>query len=139
MINKAILLGRLGADPEIRYTPDGAQVVNINLATSRKFKDNSGTRQEETEWHRVVFFGKMAENAGAYLKKGSQVYIEGRIRTQKWKGQDDKDNYRTEIVGERLNFLNTGNKDENLVRQESNHSQDLPAEKFADYDDDIPF
>lgn len=139
MINKAILLGRLGADPEIRYTPDGAQVVNINLATSRKFKDNSGTRQEETEWHRVVFFGKMAENAGAYLKKGSQVYIEGRIRTQKWKGQDDKDNYRTEIVGERLNFLNTGNKDENLVRQESNPSQDLPAEKFADYDDDIPF
>lgn len=139
MINKAILLGRLGADPEIRYTPDGAQVVNINLATSRKFKDNSGTRQEETEWHRVVFFGKMAENAGAYLKKGSQVYIEGRIRTQKWKGQDDKDNYRTEIVGERLNFLNTGKKDENLVRQESNPSQDLPEEKFADYDDDIPF
>ena len=91
-INKAILIGNLGADPEVRYTAGGTAVANVNLATSDQWKDKqSGEMQDRTEWHRLVFFGRMAEIAGEYLKKGSKIYVEGRIQTRKWQGQDGQD------------------------------------------------
>jgi len=106
MLNKVMLIGRLGADPEIRYMPSGAAVTTIRLATSRRWKDKqTGDNREETEWHRVVFFARLAEIAGEYLKKGSQLYVEGRIRTQKWQGQDGQDRYTTEIVAEEMHML----------------------------------
>jgi len=98
-INKVILVGNLGQDPEIRYTADGRPIANFSLATSETWKDkNSGERREKTEWHRVVVFGKLAEICGEYLSKGRQVYIEGRLQTRKWQGQDGQDRYTTEVV-----------------------------------------
>lgn len=98
-INRVILIGNLGQDPEVRYLPNGNAVTNITLATSETWKDReTGQPQERTEWHRVVFFGKLAEIAGEYLKKGSKVYVEGQLRTRKWQGQDGQDRYTTEIV-----------------------------------------
>lgn len=98
-INKVILIGNLGRDPEIRYTASGGAIANITLATSETWKDkNTGEQQERTEWHRVVFFGKLAEIVGEYLKKGSKVYVEGRLQTRKWQGQDGQDRYTTEVV-----------------------------------------
>lgn len=98
-INKVILIGNLGRDPEIRYTASGGAIANITLATSESWKDkNTGEQQERTEWHRVVFFGKLAEIVGEYLKKGSKVYVEGRLQTRKWQGQDGQDRYTTEVV-----------------------------------------
>lgn len=98
-INKVILIGHLGQDPEIRYMPNGNAVANITLATSETWRDKqSGEPREKTEWHRVVFFGKLAEIVGEYLRKGSQVYLEGRLQTRKWQGQDGQDKYTTEIV-----------------------------------------
>jgi len=106
MLNKVMLIGRLGADPEVRYMPSGAAITTIRLATSRRWKDKqTNENREETEWHRVVFFARLAEIAGEYLKKGSQVYVEGRIRTQKWQGQDGQDRYTTEIVAEEMQML----------------------------------
>ncbi|MDO9169543.1 MAG: single-stranded DNA-binding protein [Methylobacter sp.] len=108
MLNKVMLIGRLGADPEVRYLPSGSAVATIRLATSRRWKDKqTGERKEETEWHRVVFFNRLAEIAGEYLKKGSQAYVEGRIRTQKWQGQDGQDRYSTEIVADSMNMLDS--------------------------------
>jgi single-strand DNA-binding protein len=107
-INKVILIGNLGADPETRYMPSGGAVTNIRLATSESWKDRtSGESQERTEWHRVVFFNKLAEIAGEYLRKGSKVYIEGSLRTRKWQGQDGKDNYTTEIVANEMQMLDS--------------------------------
>lgn len=101
-----MLIGRLGADPEVKYLPSGTTVTSIRLATSRRWKDKqTNENREETEWHRVVFFGRLAEVAGEYLKKGSQAYVEGRIRTQKWQGQDGQDRYSTEIVAEVMQML----------------------------------
>ena len=98
-INKVILIGNLGRDPETRYTADGSTAIcNILMATSRRYKDSQGQVQEETEWHRVVLFGKLAEVAGEYLRKGSQVYIEGQLRTRKWTDQSGQDRYTTEVV-----------------------------------------
>ena len=98
-VNKVILVGRLGQDPDVRYTPDGRAVTNISMATSETWKDkNTGQRQERTEWHRVVFFGKLAEIAAEYLKKGSQVYIEGKLQTRKWQDKTGQDRYTTEVV-----------------------------------------
>ena len=98
-INKVILIGNLGADPETRYMPSGGAVTNLRLATSENWKDkNTGDMQERTEWHRVVLFGRLAEVAAEYLRKGAKVYIEGSLRTRKWQGQDGRDNYTTEIV-----------------------------------------
>lgn len=105
-INKVILIGNLGRDPEVRYTPSGAAVCNISLATTRSWKDkNSGEKVEETEWHRVVFYDRLAEVVGEYLKKGSPAYIEGRLKTRKWQDKDGKDQYTTEIVAESLQLL----------------------------------
>lgn len=98
-VNKVILIGNLGQDPEVRYMPNGNAVTNVTLATSDSWKDReTGQQQERTEWHRVVFFGKLAEIAGQYLRKGSKVYVEGALRTRKWQGQDGQDRYTTEIV-----------------------------------------
>lgn len=98
-VNKVILVGNLGKDPEVRYTPDGKPVTNITLATSESWKDkNTGQRQEKTEWHRVVFFGGVADVAGEYLKKGSKVYVEGKLQTRKWQDQSGNDQYTTEVV-----------------------------------------
>ncbi|MBC3766087.1 single-stranded DNA-binding protein [Neptunicella marina] len=97
-INKVILVGNLGQDPEVRYTPNGKAVANLTLATSESWKDQSGQIQEKTEWHRVSMFGKLAEIAGEYLKKGSQVYVEGKLQTRKWQDQQGQDRYTTEIV-----------------------------------------
>ncbi len=108
MLNKVTLIGRLGADPEVRYMPNGGAVTNIRLATTRRWKDKqTGERSDETEWHRVVLFTRLAEIAGEYLKKGSLVYIEGRIRTQKWQDQSGQDRYTTEIVAEQMQMLDS--------------------------------
>jgi len=105
-INKVILVGNLGADPETRYTPSGTAVANIRLATTKAWKDrNSGEQQERTEWHRVVMFNRLAEIAGEYLKKGSQVYIEGELRTNKWQDKEGNDRYTTEIIANDMQML----------------------------------
>ncbi|GAA5112018.1 single-stranded DNA-binding protein [Alloalcanivorax gelatiniphagus] len=105
-VNKVILIGNLGADPETRFMPSGGAVTNVRLATSESWKDRqSGQMQERTEWHRVVFFNKLGEIAGEYLKKGSKVYVEGSIRTRKWQGQDGQDRYTTEIVANEMQML----------------------------------
>lgn len=107
-INKVILIGNLGADPENRFSAGGTQVTNIRLATSDSWRDKqSGEMQERTEWHRVVFFGRLAEIAGEYLRKGSKVYVEGRLRTNKWQGQDGQDRYTTEIIGNEMQMLDS--------------------------------
>ncbi len=98
-VNKVILIGNLGADPDVRYMPSGDAVANIRIATSESWKDrNTGEKQERTEWHHVVFFGKIAEVVKQYLRKGSKVYVEGKLRTRKWQGQDGQDRYTTEVV-----------------------------------------
>jgi single-strand DNA-binding protein len=105
-VNKVILVGNLGADPEVRYLPSGDAVANIRLATTDRYKDKaSGEMKEATEWHRVAFFGRLAEIVNEYLKKGSSVYIEGRIRTRKWQAQDGTDRYSTEIVADQMQML----------------------------------
>ena len=104
-VNKVILIGNLGADPETRYLPSGDAVTNIRIATTENWKDKSGEKQEHTEWHRIAFFGKTAEIAGEYLKKGSPVYVEGRIRTRKWQDKEGQERYSTEIVADRMQLL----------------------------------
>lgn len=105
-INKVILIGNLGRDPEVRYTPNGAAICNITIATTRNWKDkNSGEKMEETEWHRVVFFDRLAEIAGEYLKKGRPVYVEGRLKTRKWTDKDGVEKYTTEIMAENMQLL----------------------------------
>ena len=106
-VNKAILIGRLGADPELRYTPSGAAVVNFNIATDESWTDASGVKQERTEWHRIVAWRKLAEICGEYLKKGSRVYIEGQLQTRSWEGQDGVKRYTTEIVARNMQMLDT--------------------------------
>ncbi len=144
-VNKAILVGNLGKDPDVRYSPDGSAITNITLATTENWKDKSGEKQEKTEWHRVAFFGKLAEIAGEYLKKGSQVYIEGRIQTRKWQDKDGQDRYTTEIVADRMHML--GGRGEAQERPAPQHQErqqpQRPAQQskggFDDMDDDIPF
>ena len=105
-VNKVTLIGNLGRDPEVRYTPNGAAVCNVSVATTRNWKDkSSGDKVEETEWHRVVFYDRLAEIAGEYLKKGRSVYVEGRLKTRKWQDKDGKDNYTTEIVADQMQLL----------------------------------
>lgn len=146
-VNKAILIGNLGKDPDVRYSPDGSAITNITLATTENWKDKSGEKQEKTEWHRVAFFGKLAEIAGEYLKKGSQVYVEGRIQTRKWQDKEGQDRYTTEIVADRMQMLGSrGNSFEvSDSPSESRPQQQRPAQQaqqkggFDDMDDDIPF
>ena len=145
-INKAILVGNLGADPETRYTAGGAAVTNIRLATTDSWKDReSGEQQERTEWHRIVFFGRLAEIAAEYLRKGSQIYVEGRIQTRKWQGQDGQDRWTTEIVGSEMQMLGgrgggggyPAPTEDGGGRKESKKA--AAAEPVEDFDDDIPF
>jgi len=151
-VNKVILVGHLGKDPEVRYSPNGGAVTNITLATSESWKDkNTGEKQEKTEWHRVVFFGKLAEIAGEYLKKGSQVYIEGRLQTRKWQDKEGKDRYTTEIVAGEMQMLGSregrgGSNAEFDQSADEGRSSRAPAMAGsgkssgpADFDDDIPF
>ena len=118
-VNKVILIGNLGADPETRYLPSGEAVANIRIATTDTWKDKSGAKQEHTEWHRISFFGRQAEIAGEYLKKGSPVYVEGRIRTRKWQDKEGQDRYTTEIVGDRMQLLGSRGGAENMAREPS--------------------
>lgn len=147
-VNKVILIGNLGADPETRYLPSGDAVTNIRIATTENWKDKSGDKQEHTEWHRISFFGRQAEIAGEYLKKGSPVYIEGRIRTRKWQDKEGQDKYSTEIVADRMQLLGSrgGGGGEGGGMREApagGGGSKAPAKKsggsFDDMDDDIPF
>ena len=146
-VNKVILIGNLGKDPETRYLPSGDAVTNINIATSEKWKDKSGETQEHTEWHRVAFFGKTAEIAGEYLKKGSPVYVEGRIRTRKWQDKEGQDRYSTEIVADRMQLLGgRGGGAEPMAREPATATAGGGGSKSAprkgtveELDDDIPF
>jgi len=105
-INKVIIIGNLGRDPEVRYTPSGAAVCNVSVATTRNWKNrDSGEKQEETEWHRVVFYDRLAEIAGEYLKKGRSVYVEGRLKTRKWQDKDGVEKYTTEIIADQMQLL----------------------------------
>lgn len=146
-INKVILIGNLGKDPEIRYAPNGGAVANITLATSESWKDKAtGEKQERTEWHRVVFFGRLAEIAGEYLKKGAQVFIEGRLQTRKWQDKEGKDRYTTEVVANEMQML--GSRAGMGAPADDAHSEPSVAEgkkggavasTMDDLDDDIPF
>ncbi len=136
-INKVILIGNLGRDPETRYTADGGTAIcNIVIATSRRYKDGQGNVQEETEWHRVVFFGRQAEVAQTYLSKGNPVYIEGRLRTRKYTDKEGIDRYQTEIVCENLKLLGTKT-DAQQSAPASNVRQSAPMTRATD--DEVPF
>lgn len=160
-VNKVILVGNLGRDPEVRYSPDGAAICNVSIATTSQWKDkNSGERREETEWHRVVFYNRLAEIAGEYLKKGRSVYVEGRLKTRKWQDKDTgQDRYATEVVADQMQMLggrgdsmSDGGYDAPASRpsrpapqqqqsapQQPQRQQSSMAPNFADMDDDIPF
>ncbi len=151
-VNKVILVGNLGKDPEVRYSPNGSAVTNITVATSETWKDkNTGEQKEKTEWHRVVFFNRLAEIAGEYLKKGSKVYIEGRLQTRKWQDQNGNDRYTTEIVANEMQMLDSrGGGSANFNQDNAQAAQrnapaaaaapePAAAASGADFDDDIPF
>ena len=159
-INKVIIVGNCGQDPETRYLPSGGAVTNIRIATSEAWKDKtSGEQQERTEWHRVVFFNRLGEIAGEYLKKGSKVYVEGSLRTRKWQGQDGSDRYTTEIVASEMQMLDSrgGQEGGYSPQQDSGgYQQQAPQQRQApqqqnqapqqqapqgmdSFDDDIPF
>jgi single-strand DNA-binding protein len=151
-VNKVILVGNLGADPETKYLPSGDAVTNIRIATTDRWKDKaSGEMKEATEWHRIAFFGRLAQIAGEYLKKGSQVYVEGRIRTRKWQDKDGQDRYSTEIVADQMQMLGarsgsgeprgepvTARAGEPKAAAAAGGAAKKPG-KFDDMEDDIPF
>ncbi len=150
-VNKVILIGNLGQDPEVRYMPNGGAVCNITVATSETWKDkNTGEQQERTEWHRVVMFRRLAEIAGEYLRKGSKVYLEGRLQTRKWQDQNGNDRWTTEIIADEMQMLDSrgGGSAEFAPRQpaaqSSQQGQQAQPQSSAppadnSYDDDIPF
>lgn len=140
-VNKVIIVGRLGQDPDIRYTADGKAVANISVATSEEWKDKqTGEKQSKTEWHRIVIFGKLAEIVGEYLKKGSQAYFEGKLQTRKWQDQNGQDKYSTEIVANVMQMLGSaqGTSQDRPRNQQQQEPQSQPK-GFDDFDDDIPF
>ena len=159
-VNKVILIGNLGRDPEVRYTPNGAAICNVTLATSRNWKNkDSGEKMEETEWHRITFFDRMAEIAGEYLKKGKPVYVEGRLKTRKYTDKDGVEKYATDIVATEMQLLGSregggggmGGGDDmgggHAAQRSAPPQRQAPAAKapaksntgFDDMDDDIPF
>lgn len=146
-VNKVILVGNLGRDPEVRYSPNGTAIANVTLATTDSWTDRqSGEKQERTEWHRVVFFGRLAEIAGEYLRKGSQVFVEGRLQTRKWQDQSGADRYTTEIVASEMHMLGSrqgaGEPPDMDDRRESKAASTAAVggdDPFTDPDDDIPF
>ena len=146
-VNKVILLGRLGKDPEVRYTQGGTAIANVSLATSEAWKDKqTGDMQERTEWHNLVFFARLAEIAGEYLQKGSQVYVEGSLRTRKWQDKSGQDRYTTEIVVKELQMLGnrgdsqqSGRPSKAAGSSERRQAESVGAGDNDDFDDDIPF
>jgi len=136
-VNKVILVGHLGRDPEVRYTEDDKTIANVSIATSETWKDKSGEKQEKTEWHRVAFFGKLADVVGQYLVKGSQVYVEGRLQTRKWQDKDGQDRYTTEIVADRMQMLG-GKVTADVGEPEPEKPAKAPS-KFNELEDSIPF
>jgi len=146
-INKVILVGNLGADPETRAMPSGGSVTNISIATQESWKDkNTGDQQERTEWHKVVFFGRLAEIAGEYLNKGSQVYVEGKLRTQKWQDREGNDRWTTEVVANEMQMLGGRSGSGAPAAQgpaptstPQDSSETTPQDSSPPFDDDIPF
>ena len=164
-VNKVIIVGNCGQDPETRFMPSGGAVTNLSIATSESWKDKtSGEPQERTEWHRVVFFNRLAEIAGEYVKKGSKLYVEGSLRTRKWQGQDGQDRYTTEIVASEMQMLDSrggpggsggsggydspqGSTGQGSAPKSSNQQapnqqapqQQAPQQQAGPFDDDIPF
>ena len=135
-VNKVLILGNLGSDPEIKYTKAGDPVANISIATSESWKDkNSGDLQEKVEWHRVVMFSRLAEIAEQYLKKGSKVFVEGKLQTRKWQDQEGKDRYTTEVVAKEMTML-----DSRSTSQAQDNSPKVESDKPKDdFEEDIPF
>jgi single-strand DNA-binding protein len=139
-VNKVILLGRLGADPEVKFMPSGTAVLNLSLATSRKFKNQeSGNYEEKTEWHRVVFFNKSAETIGQYLKKGQQLYVEGRLQTNKWQDKDGVEKYSTDIISDNFTFVGSKSDTTSTDSQSSTSNDSFDQSPPSQQDDDIPF
>jgi len=144
-VNKVILIGNLGQDPEVRYTPNNTAVANLSLATSESWKDkNTGEQMERTEWHKVVFFGRMGEVAGEYLKKGSKIYVEGKLTTEKWTDKDGNDRWTTKIIGQSMQMLdsrgNGGDSGGGYGGGQSGGGQASGGPPpQTDFDDDIPF
>ena len=148
-INKVILIGNLGRDPETRYSPNGGAICNVSIATTRSWKDKtSGERREETEWHRVVFYDRLAEIAGEYLRKGRPVYVEGRLQTRKWQDKEGVERYTTEIIATEMQMLGSregggaGEMDAGAPRETASRPPAAAAKKpvgFDQTDDDIPF
>lgn len=137
-VNKVILLGNLGRDPETRYTSDGAAITNASIATTDKWKDKAtGEMKEATEWHRLSFFGRLAEVAGEYLRKGSSVYVEGKLRTRKWTDKDGVEKYTTEVIVDNLQML--GKKQDGERQEPQERRQSSEPQRMTDIDDDIPF
>lgn len=149
-VNKVILVGRLGKDPEVRYTADQRPICNLALATSRRWRDKNGETQEQTEWHNISMFGKLAEIGNEYLKKGSQIYVEGRLQTNKSE-KDGQTRYFTQIIADQMNMLgskeNSSSNENKDFNQESDKNQtetkeqmsDSAASSFDEFEDDIPF
>jgi len=129
-INKVILIGHLGADPELRYTPNGTPVANFRIATTERWTNKQGERTESTEWHRIVAWGKLGEFCGQYLNKGKQIYIEGRLRTRSWEDRDGKKQWTTEIIAQRLQLLG---------KPEKPSEEEAPVPEEAPVEEDIPF
>ena len=147
-VNKVILVGNLGRDAELRYTPGGAAVATLNLATTEVFKDREGQKKEDTQWHRVILWGKTAETLQDYLTKGKQIYVEGKLQTRKWKDKDGNDKYTTEVRGDRVVLLSGAGRGDGAGRGESGGRSAAAADDFGHAepggsveltDDDIPF
>jgi len=140
-VNKVIVVGNLGSDPDTRYMPSGSAVTNLSIATSESWKDKeTGEQKERTEWHKVAMFGRLAEIAAEYLRKGSQVYIEGKLRTRKWQDKDGKDRWTTEIIADEMQMLGARSGGGAPAMNDSKESSAPPAQSGPDeFDDDIPF
>lgn len=134
-VNRVILIGNLGADPEVRYTQGGTAVANMRIATNESWTDKQGQRHDRTEWHRVIVWGKQGETCAEYLSKGRSVYLEGRLQTREWTDNDGRKNYSTEVVADRVVFLSTGQRDD---RRDSGGHDDRDTSGAPD-DGDIPF
>lgn len=152
-VNKVILLGNLGRDPELRFMPNGDAVCNFSIATTDSWKDKAGEKQERTEWHNIVMYRKLAEIAGEYLKKGSSIYVEGRLQTRKWQTKEGQDRYTTEVIADSMQMLGGRNSavqsdkssDENFnqgsspIKNQANTSNESSPTSFDEFEDDIPF
>lgn len=145
-VNKVIIVGNLGRDPETRYSPNGEAVTNITVATTEQWKDKtSGEKKQQTEWHRVTFYRRLAEIAGQYLKKGSSIYLEGKLQTRKWTDKEGVERYTTEIIAESMQMLGGAPKEDASDQEAAHRTKPLPASKRAaispesDFNDPIPF